>query len=101
MLNWSDKMSTIGRESQKQFLLYSLHLFRQSMLMNYTQGQLTQLTEEEEVFLRNFSKFITNNNIMDFLHSFSEAHYEIERNAAPKILFTDLCFRVMRLIHAA
>jgi DNA polymerase-3 subunit delta' len=101
MLNWAEEMSVIGRESQKSFLKYSLHMFQQSILLNYTGQEIVQLNTEEQSFLKNFSRFISGNNILDFNHTFSDAHYQIERNANAKILFTDLCFKVMRLIHAA
>ena len=101
MMDWADKASGIGREAQKIFLEYALHMVRQSILKNFTDEQLTRVSEEEAGFLKNFSKFITGNNVTDFLTIFSEAHYHIERNANPKILFTHLAFRTMRFIHFA
>jgi len=101
MLNWAEDLSAVGRENQKVFLKYSLHMFRQSILMNYTGDQLTQLSETEASFLKNFARFITGNNVTELMNSFSDAHYQVERNANSKILFTDLCFKVMRLIHLA
>ena len=101
MMDWADMVSGIGREAQKIFLEYALHMVRQSILKNYTEEQLTRVSQEEAGFLKNFSKFITGNNVTDFLTIFSEAHYHIERNANPKILFTHLAFRTMRFIHFA
>lgn len=101
MMNWADETAAIGREAQKTFLEYALHMFRQSILRNYTDDQLTRVSKEEADFLKNFSRFITGNNVGDFLEIFSEAHYHIERNANPKILFTHLAFRTMRFIHFA
>ena len=37
----------------------------------------------------------------DFMKSFSDSHYYVERNANSKILFTNISFQVMRYIHAA
>jgi len=101
MMDWADMVSGIGREAQKIFLEYALHMVRQSILKNYTEEQLTRVSQEEAGFLKNFSKFITGNNVTDFLTIFSEAQYHIERNANPKILFTHLAFRTMRFIHFA
>ena len=101
MMDWANMVSGIGREGQKTFLEYALHMVRQSILKNYTDEQLARVSEEEAGFLKNFSKFITGNNVTDFLNIFSEAHYHIERNANPKILFTHLAFRTMRFIHFA
>ncbi len=101
MMDWSDGMSFKSREFQKVFLKYALHMFRQSLLKNYTEDTLTRVSDEEEAFLSKFARFITGNNIGSFLETFSDAHYHIERNANPKILFTQLCFEVMRYIHKA
>lgn len=101
MMDWSEGISHKSREFQKVFLKYALHMFRQSLLKNYTEETLIRVSEEEANFLEKFAKFITGNNIGDFLETFSDAHYHIERNANPKILFTQLCFEVMRYIHKA
>jgi DNA polymerase-3 subunit delta' len=101
MLDWAEEISISSKERQKLFLQYAIHMFRQSMLRNYTEEQLTIVSKEEDSFLLNFAKFITGNNIFDFTKSFNDAHYHLERNANPKILFTELCFNVMRYIHKA
>ena len=101
MMQWSEEIALKSKEVQKVFLTYALHMFRQSMLRNYTESQLTRVSREEDTFLENFSKFITGNNVQQFLEEFSDAHYHIERNANSKILFTHLSFQVMRFIHAA
>lgn len=101
MMDWGDSISSRSKESQKEFLKYALHMFRQSILRNYTEDHLTRVSQDEDGFLLNFSKFITGNNIQDFFKSFNDAHYYLDRNAHSKILFTNLCFQVMRFIHAA
>lgn len=99
MMDWADSVSLIGRDKQKTFLKYALHMFRQSMLKNYTENQLTKISKEEDAFLQNFAKYITGNNIFELMENFNQAYYHIERNANPKILFTELCFKTMRLLH--
>lgn len=101
MMNWSDEISDKSKEGQKVFLKYALHMFRQSMLRNYTEDHLTRVSADEDGFLVNFSKFISGNNIHAFSNLFNDSHYYLERNANSKILFTNLCFQVMRFIHVA
>lgn len=101
MLDWTDAIATQTREGQKHFLKYALHMVRQSILKNYTQEMLTRVSAEEADFLKNFARFITNNNVLDFMQLFNESHYHLERNAHAKLLFTQLCFQVMRFIHKA
>lgn len=101
MMDWAEDISSMKREEQKEYLTYCLHMIRQSILRNYTGEQLFQVSDEEASFLTKFSRFITGNNIHDFMKVFSDAHYHIERNANSKILFTDLAFKTMRFIHFA
>lgn len=101
MLDWSEKMGGSEKGMQSAFLLYSIHMFRQSILKNYTDDELYRVSASEEEFLKNFARFITGNNIQDFANEFSQAHYYLERNANPRIVFTELCFQVMRFIHVA
>lgn len=101
MLDWTDSIAQRTREGQKLFVKYALHMVRQSILKNYTQEMLTRVSQEEADFLKNFSRFITNNNVVDFISIFNDAHYHLERNAHSKLLFTQLCFQVMRFIHKA
>lgn len=101
MLDWAEEISATGKERQKVFVQYALHMFRQSMLRNYTENHLTRVSKEEDEFLQKFARFITGNNVFDFMETFNDAHYHIDRNANAKILFTNLCFKVMRYIHFA
>jgi DNA polymerase-3 subunit delta' len=101
MIDWADKIGFIGKEKQKTFIKYALHMFRQSMLKNYTQEQLIKVSKEENAFLEKFSIFITGNNIFEFMEEFNQAYFQVDRNANAKILFTNLCFKVMRYIHYA
>jgi len=101
MMNWANSLAALSREEQKGFLKYGLHLFRQSLLFSYTNEKLIRLSREEMDFVRNFSRFVTGNNFEDLYGLFSQSHYFVDRNANPKILFTDLIFQVMKLIHLA
>lgn len=101
MLDWAEKASVLFREEQIEFLEYCLHMIRQSIVKNYTGDQLFQVSKEEADFLVNFAKFITGNNVVPFMTTFSDGVYHIERNANSKILFTNLSFQVMRYIHYA
>lgn len=101
MMDWADKMATEPKERQKFYIVYSLHMFRQSIMANYIGPEMMRVSDEEEKFLKNFAPFISGNNIREFQETFDEAHYHIDRNANSKILFTQLCFQTMRYIHVA
>ncbi len=101
MLDWVATIGSKSREDQKVFVDYGLHMIRQSLLKNYTNEMLVKVSPEEAQFLANFSRFITNNNCLEFMELFTDAHYHLGRNAHGQLLFTNLCFQVMRFIHKA
>ena len=67
-------------------------------MSNYTGNELTNLREEEQKFLTKFARFINNQNITELTNEFNDSYYHIERNANPKILFTDLVIRLTKMI---
>jgi DNA polymerase-3 subunit delta' len=99
MLDWAEEAAQQSKEKQKLFVIYALHLIRQSILMNYTPGSLVKLSQNEAEFLKNFAKFIHGKNIQAFMQTMNDIHYHLERNANPRIVFTQLTFQVMRYIH--
>ena len=101
MMFWAENMSKISREEQKHFIKYALYMVRQSLMKNYTNDQLMRTSADEATFLSKFSRFITGNNVLEFNDLFNASHYNIERNAHSKILFTNITFEVMRYIHKA
>jgi len=101
MLEWASEIANLSRESHKLFLKYCLHMFRQSLLYNYQEGESLKVAEKEREFLNNFAKFINGNNIELFMNHFNKAYNSLDRTgpANSKILFTQLTFWVMRGIH--
>ncbi|MBI2257433.1 MAG: DNA polymerase III subunit delta [Flavobacteriia bacterium] len=101
MINWAEEISQFGKEKQKNFLTYSLYMLRHCLLKNYQMGMLSMLSKEEEEFLKNFARFITNNNIFKFYDFINQAYFFLDRNANPKLVFTNMAFNSMRYIHLA
>lgn len=98
MAAWGDEMAGIGREKQKNFLKYALHVIRESLMLSYG-TQLVKLEGEELDFVRKFSPFIHGSNCLQMIEELNKAHTHIERNANPKILFLDLSFRIYELLN--
>ncbi len=99
VLPWIDEISAAGRERQKNFLNYALHIMRESMVLNYADVSLIKLGVEEQGFVKKFSPFIHTNNLERFIEELNKAHYHMERNANPKILFMDLAFKFNELLN--
>jgi DNA polymerase-3 subunit delta' len=96
---WIDEVSSSGRERQKNFLNYALHIMRESLVLNYADASLVKLGQDEQEFVKKFSPFIHSNNVERFIDELNKAHYHIERNANAKILFMDLAFKFNELLN--
>lgn len=94
MIEMSDKFQTLGRENQKNFLLYALNLFRKVMLYGVDASLVTYLPPAELDFVQKFSKLITGANAAQLTEELNQAHYHIERNANPKMVFVDSSIQI-------
>ncbi len=94
LIDMSDKFQTLGRENQKNFLLYALNLFRKVMLFGVDSSLITFLPPAELDFVQKFSKVITGNNAGQLAEELNQAHYHIERNANPKMVFVDTSIQI-------
>jgi DNA polymerase-3 subunit delta' len=100
LIAWSEQIATLGRETQKKFLLFCTDMFRQALLLNYETPSLVYFEPKTEKFkLENLAPFINGSNINDIFAAISDASYHIERNGNPKIILTDLSIKLTRLIH--
>ena len=100
LIQWSDQIAGLGRETQKKFLHFCIDMFRQALLLNYQTPALVYMEPQVEKFkLENFAPFVNGNNINDIFKELSEAMYHIERNGNAKIILTDLSIKLTRLIH--
>ncbi len=99
IINWTSGISEGGRERQKNFITYALHISRQCFLMNNGSESLVKLTEKELEFVKKFSAFVHEYNIEQFTEELNKAFYHLERNANPKILFMDLAFKFNELLN--
>lgn len=99
VFSWVDDIAKRGREEQKNFLSYSLHLVRECLMYNYQVEPLVKLTQTEKEFVSKFAPYINNKNCTLFIEEFNKASYQIERNANAKILFADLCFKTNEFLN--
>jgi DNA polymerase-3 subunit delta' len=96
IVGMSDDFQKLGRENQKAFLHYSLNNLRRVMLYGVDQQLVPFIPPAELDFVRNFSKLIHPANVTRLSEELSQAHYHIERNANPKIVFVDSSIRIAK-----
>lgn len=98
LLNNAEEMGTWGRERQKNFFQYSLHLIREFFVMNLGIPSLVFLTRKEKEWGARFSPYINERNIIPFNQVFEEGYLHISMNGNGKIIFTDVVLKIEKLI---
>jgi DNA polymerase-3 subunit delta' len=100
IIEWSEEMSSTGREAQKNFLSFSLRLLRENLMLSLEQfrNKLVFLAGEEAEFSSKFHPFINKENIYPLVDEFNLAYSHIEANGYARIIFLDLALKVTRLI---
>jgi DNA polymerase-3 subunit delta' len=93
------EMARMGREKQKGFLNYGLDIIHQSILHNQKHQELVIKNGEELDFSAKLAPYINSSNQLEIYQLLNEAIYHVERNAHPGILFTDLGFKLIDLLH--
>ena len=99
LLNWSQQIAGVGRETQKQFLLFSIELFRQALLVQYELPELTSYKPRGSFDVSRFSNYVHNGNIELITSESESACLHIERNGSAKMIFSDLSLKLTRYIH--
>ncbi|MEA1877122.1 MAG: DNA polymerase III subunit [Bacteroidota bacterium] len=98
IINWIPAIASMGRERQKAFLQYGLHLIRENYLLNQNLESVTRMTPTEREFSSRFFAFIHPGNIEALFSSISKAIQHIEMNANPRILFLDLSMEMYKAL---
>jgi DNA polymerase III subunit delta' len=94
LVEMSEEFQKLGRENQKNFLLYALNLLRKVMLYGVDASLVAFLPPAELDFVQKFSKVITSNNAGELAEELNQAHFHIERNANPKMVFVDSSLQI-------
>ncbi len=96
---WVDGITTLGREQQKQFIVYAMDAIRACYLKSTAGVTLDyKLQFGDEKFNTAFPYMITANNVERLNEIFNETLYAIERNANSKIAFMELSFRISKAL---
>jgi len=98
-LKWIDEISRMGREKQKQFLKYFVHLLEQAIRVRYlNEEELSSVPEGERDFGLRLNKMCGIEAQEAIINELEKAIYYIERNAHAKMLFHALTIRFFHII---
>jgi len=92
-----EELSKLGRENQKIFLIYSINVLRQIVLMQNGASDMLFLKGQELDFVKKFAEITSLEQLTEAIDLLEKTHYSVERNANPKILFLDLSLQLVLL----
>ncbi len=101
-VKWIDDMAKTGREKQKQFLKYFIHLLQQAIKLNVYNDSLSasgyNLPDQDKDFANRLNKICSLEAQEAIIAELDKACYYIERNAHAKMLFHALTIRLQYII---
>ncbi|MEO8117296.1 MAG: hypothetical protein ABI653_06565 [Bacteroidota bacterium] len=97
-VKWIDDMNKLGREKQKQFLRYFLHLCELSVRINILNSREIAASQKEIDFAKRLNKVASIDQLEAIAAELTNAIYFIERNANAKLLFHALTIKLYHII---
>lgn len=93
-LKWIEEVNKLGREKQKQLLLYFIHLLEQSIRVQLMNSPNRVIPEAELDFAKRFNKIADLSQQQHLIEELNKTIYYIERNANAKIVLHALTIRL-------
>lgn len=97
-VKWIETISKTGREKQKQFLLYFIHLIETATKLAFIAQENHAEPEGFTAFAARFNRICGPEQQEAVLQELDNAIYYIERNANPKMLFHALTIKLYHII---
>lgn len=97
-VKWIDEVSKIGREKQKQFLKYFMHVIELATRLQVIPVTAGETNRPDIAFALKFNKLCEFNQLEAIVKELDNASYYIERNANAKILFHALTIKLYHII---
>ncbi|HAO45478.1 MAG TPA: hypothetical protein PLZ45_00320 [Ferruginibacter sp.] len=98
-VKWIDEMAKLGREKQKQFLKYFIHLLEQAIRVRAIGASANDLRSTDHDFALRLNKIASIEQQEAIITELDKATYYIERNANGKMLFHALSIRLYHIIN--
>ena len=97
-IKFTEEVSKLGREKQKQFLRYFNHLLEQSIRIKIIGLDKISLADNEKDFAQRLNKIASVSQQEAIIEELDKAAYYIERNANGKMLFQALSIKLFHII---
>jgi len=94
IMAWVDDVATIGREKQKNLLLYVMQNLRNNLALTIGANSTVKLGVNETDFASKFHQFIHQKNTANIFADINKAYIDIERNVSAKMVLLDISLRL-------
>ncbi|MBC7418350.1 MAG: hypothetical protein H7325_09365 [Pedobacter sp.] len=100
MIDFADEAAKWGRENQKNFLRFGINFLRECCLILGGADELVKLSPLGLETAKNLSKKVLTLPMAEgVIAELEKAHYHIERNGNPKIVFLDVSLQLVKIIN--
>jgi DNA polymerase-3 subunit delta' len=99
IIGFVDQISKLGRENQKNFLKYGISFIRECCLIMAGADSLLHLPPNELDTAQKMTKVMNIASAQAISEELERAHYHVERNANPKILFLDVSLQIVKVLN--
>lgn len=97
-VKFTEEVSKLGREKQKQFLRYFNHLLEQSIRIKVLGADNVLLGDNEKDFAQRLNKIASVSQQQSIIEELDRAAYYVERNANAKMLFQAVTIKLYHII---
>ena len=98
MKQWSEMVAGLGRERQKNFLMYCQRMIRENFIYNFKEPSLIYMNNEEQTFSSRFAPYVNEQNVMGIIDELNEAQRHIEQNVNARMVFFDFSLKMIVLL---
>jgi DNA polymerase-3 subunit delta' len=99
IMSFVDQLAKLGRENQKNFLRYGISFIRECCLIMAGAGSLVHLPPGELETAQKMTNVMNTAMAQAISTELEKAHYHVERNANPKILFLDVSLQIVKVLN--
>jgi DNA polymerase III subunit delta' len=98
VISFVDQFAKLGRENQKNFIRYGISFIRECCLLMAGAGELVHLPPNELETAQKMTNVMNTAQAQAISEELEKAHYHVERNANPKILFLDVSLQIIKVL---
>ncbi len=98
VMGFVDGLAKMGRENQKNFLRYGISFIRECCLLMNGGGNLVHLPAAELETAQKMTNVMGLLQAQTIINELEKAHFHVERNANPKILFLDVSLQIIKTL---